>query len=125
MRLRRNQRLLRADERKQVEEDYVASTGVRLVTVDAEQQFLDALAGVSDPEQKRKIIGREFIRTFEAAAEALVLEAPADAAASDSDAGEVKFSSRARSTGRSVESGGGSGTANIKSHHNVGGLPRT
>ncbi len=54
--------LLRQDERRQVEEDYVASTGVRLVTVDAVDQFLDALAGVTDPEQKRKIIGREFIR---------------------------------------------------------------
>jgi len=115
--------LLRADERKQVEEDYVASTGVRLVTVDAEQQFLDALAGVSDPEQKRKIIGREFIRTFEAAAEALVLEARADAAASDSDAGEVKFLVQGTLYPDVVESGGGAGTANIKSHHNVGGLP--
>ncbi len=115
--------LLRADERKQVEEDYVASTGVRLVTVDAEQQFLDALAGVSDPEQKRKIIGREFIRTFEAAAEAHVLEARADAAASDSDSGEVKFLVQGTLYPDVVESGGGSGTANIKSHHNVGGLP--
>ena len=59
--------LLRKDEREQVENDYVASTGVRLVTIDAREQFLDALAGVSDPEQKRKIIGREFIRSFEAA----------------------------------------------------------
>ena len=50
--------LLRQDERRQVEEDYVASTGVRLVTVDAVDQFLDALAGVTDPEHKRKIIGR-------------------------------------------------------------------
>ncbi|MCS5492725.1 glutamine-hydrolyzing GMP synthase [Curtobacterium flaccumfaciens] len=110
--------LLRADERKQVEEDYVASTGVRLVTIDAEQQFLDALAGVSDPEQKRKIIGREFIRTFEGAAEALVLEAQA----SDSDA-EVKFLVQGTLYPDVVESGGGAGTANIKSHHNVGGLP--
>ncbi|MFJ3385047.1 MULTISPECIES: glutamine-hydrolyzing GMP synthase [unclassified Curtobacterium] len=111
--------LLRADERKQVEEDYVASTGVRLVTVDAEQQFLDALAGVSDPEQKRKIIGREFIRTFEAAAEALVLEARA----SDDSDSEVKFLVQGTLYPDVVESGGGAGTANIKSHHNVGGLP--
>ncbi|PZE28053.1 MULTISPECIES: glutamine-hydrolyzing GMP synthase [unclassified Curtobacterium] len=110
--------LLRADERKQVEEDYVASTGVRLVTIDAEQQFLDALAGVSDPEQKRKIIGREFIRTFESAAEALVLEAKAD-----DDAGEVRFLVQGTLYPDVVESGGGTGTANIKSHHNVGGLP--
>jgi GMP synthase (glutamine-hydrolysing) len=57
--------LLRKGEREQVENDYVASTGVRLITVDARETFLDALAGVSDPEQKRKIIGREFIRAFE------------------------------------------------------------
>jgi GMP synthase (glutamine-hydrolysing) len=109
--------LLRADERRQVEEDYVASTGVRLVTIDAEQQFLDALAGVTDPEQKRKIIGREFIRSFEAAAEALVLEA---AAKGDS---AVKFLVQGTLYPDVVESGGGTGTANIKSHHNVGGLP--
>ncbi len=109
--------LLRADERKQVEEDYVASTGVRLITVDAREQFLDALAGVTDPEQKRKIIGREFIRTFEAAAEALVLEAKAEG-------GEpVKFLVQGTLYPDVVESGGGTGTANIKSHHNVGGLP--
>ncbi|MBF4591809.1 glutamine-hydrolyzing GMP synthase [Curtobacterium sp. VKM Ac-1395] len=113
--------LLRADERKQVEEDYVASTGVRLVTVDAEQQFLDALAGVSDPEQKRKIIGREFIRTFEAAAEALVLEAKSES--SDDGSGEVEFLVQGTLYPDVVESGGGAGTANIKSHHNVGGLP--
>jgi len=62
-----NHGLLRQDEATQVERDYVAATGIRLVTVDAEQKFLEALAGVSDPETKRKIIGREFIRTFEEA----------------------------------------------------------
>lgn len=108
--------LLRQDERRQVEEDFVASTGVRLVTVDAVDQFLDALAGVTDPETKRKIIGREFIRCFENAAEALVLEAQAD--------GEpIKFLVQGTLYPDVVESGGGSGTANIKSHHNVGGLP--
>ncbi|MFC0680792.1 glutamine-hydrolyzing GMP synthase [Lysobacter korlensis] len=108
--------LLRADERRQVEEDFVASTGVRLVTVDARQQFLDALAGVSDPEQKRKIIGREFIRTFEGAAEALVLEAKAEG-------DKVRYLVQGTLYPDVVESGGGAGTANIKSHHNVGGLP--
>jgi GMP synthase (glutamine-hydrolysing) len=108
--------LLRQDERRQVEEDYVASTGVRLVTVDAVDQFLDALAGVSDPEQKRKIIGREFIRSFENAAEALVLEAQGE--------GEtIKYLVQGTLYPDVVESGGGTGTANIKSHHNVGGLP--
>ena len=59
--------LLRAGEREQVERDFVAATGARLHTVAAADRFLDALAGVSEPETKRKIIGREFIRVFEAA----------------------------------------------------------
>src|SRR5205823_10146694 len=54
--------LLRKGEAEQVEQDFVAATGVKLMTVDARERFLDALAGVTDPEQKRKIIGREFIR---------------------------------------------------------------
>ncbi len=108
--------LLRQDERRQVEEDYVASTGVRLVTVDAVDQFLDALAGVTDPETKRKIIGREFIRSFEAAAADLVAEAA-------SDGEPIKFLVQGTLYPDVVESGGGTGTANIKSHHNVGGLP--
>lgn len=108
--------LLRQDERRQVEEDFVASTGVRLITIDAVDQFLDALAGVTDPEQKRKIIGREFIRSFEAAAEALVLEASAEG-------GTIKYLVQGTLYPDVVESGGGTGTANIKSHHNVGGLP--
>ncbi|MBX3089510.1 MAG: glutamine-hydrolyzing GMP synthase [Cryobacterium sp.] len=108
--------LLRAGERSQVEQDFVASTGVRLVTVDAEEQFLSALSGVTDPELKRKAIGREFIRSFEGAAEKLVLEAAAE--------GEpIKFLVQGTLYPDVVESGGGSGTANIKSHHNVGGLP--
>jgi len=108
--------LMRAGEREQVEKDYVASTGVRLVTVDASERFLDALAGVTDPEEKRKIIGREFIRTFEAAERELVAEAAAD--------GEpIRFLVQGTLYPDVVESGGGSGTANIKSHHNVGGLP--
>ncbi|MFM9735869.1 GMP synthase (glutamine-hydrolyzing), partial [Streptomyces niveiscabiei] len=65
-------------EREQVENDYVASTGVRLITVDARETFLDALAGVSDPEQKRKIIGREFIRAFEKVQQDLLAEAAAE-----------------------------------------------
>lgn len=108
--------LLRQDERRQVEEDYVASTGVRLVTIDAREQFLTALAGVTDPETKRKIIGREFIRTFEQAQAALIAEA-----AEDGD--PIRFLVQGTLYPDVVESGGGSGTANIKSHHNVGGLP--
>lgn len=108
--------LLRKGEREQVENDYVASTGVRLITIDAREQFLSALEGVSDPEQKRKIIGREFIRSFEAAERELVAEAAAD--------GEpIRFLVQGTLYPDVVESGGGTGTANIKSHHNVGGLP--
>ena len=104
--------LLRAGEREQVERDYVAATGINLVTVDAAERFLTALAGVSDPETKRKIIGREFIRVFE------------DAAASISaEAGGVRFLVQGTLYPDVVESGGGTGTATIKSHHNVGGLP--
>ena len=108
--------LLRQDERRQVEEDYVAATGIRLVTTDAREQFLSALAGVSDPETKRKIIGREFIRSFEQAEADLIAEAEAD--------GEpIRFLVQGTLYPDVVESGGGTGTANIKSHHNVGGLP--
>ncbi len=108
--------LLRKGEREQVEQDYVAATGVRLVTVDARERFLSALAGVSDPEDKRKIIGREFIRTFEQAERELVAEAAADGA-------PIRFLVQGTLYPDVVESGGGAGTANIKSHHNVGGLP--
>src|SRR5258708_39416208 len=68
--------LLRKGEAEQVERDFVASTGVRLHVVEASSVFLAALAGVSDPETKRKIIGREFIRAFEAAAREISATAP-------------------------------------------------
>ncbi|MEU5691256.1 glutamine-hydrolyzing GMP synthase [Actinosynnema sp. NPDC020468] len=103
--------LLRAGERAQVERDYVAATGVKLVTVDARERFLGALAGVTDPEEKRKIIGREFIRVFEQAERDLKAE------------GDYQFLVQGTLYPDVVESGGGAGTANIKSHHNVGGLP--
>lgn len=108
--------LLRAGEREQVQTDFVAATGARLVTVDAEEKFLGELAGVSDPETKRKIIGREFIRSFEGA----VSDVLGDRAASGQ---KVDFLVQGTLYPDVVESGGGSGTANIKSHHNVGGLP--
>ena len=104
--------LLRKGEAEQVERDYVAATGVDLKVVDASEQFLSALSGVTDPEEKRKIIGREFIRTFEAAAREVV-----------GQAGEVEFLVQGTLYPDVVESGGGQGAANIKSHHNVGGLP--
>jgi len=106
-----DQGLLRSGESEQVQRDFVASTGVQLVVVDAVDQFLSALKGVTDPEEKRKIIGREFIRSFEKAAR--------DIAAG----GDVEFLVQGTLYPDVVESGGGSGTANIKSHHNVGGLP--
>jgi GMP synthase (glutamine-hydrolysing) len=109
--------LLRKGEARQVEQDFVAATGVELVVVNAQQEFAAALAGVTDPESKRKIIGREFIRAFEQAARQI---AEQDARASGS---EPEFLVQGTLYPDVVESGGGTGTANIKSHHNVGGLP--
>lgn len=108
--------LLRAGEAEQVEKDFVEATGVNLVVVDAEDRFLAALAGQTDPETKRKIIGREFIRVFEDAARQVVADA-------GEDGGEVRFLVQGTLYPDVVESGGGEGAANIKSHHNVGGLP--
>ena len=103
--------LLREGEAEQVERDFVASTGVTLKVVDAKERFLSALAGVTDPETKRKIIGTEFIRVFEAAAREISATEPIDFLVQGTLYPDV------------VESGGGDGAANIKSHHNVGGLP--
>jgi GMP synthase (glutamine-hydrolysing) len=108
--------LLRKGEAEQVEKDFVAATGVDLKVVDARARFLDALSGVTDPEEKRKIIGREFIRVFEQAQKEIV--------AQSAEGGEpVQFLVQGTLYPDVVESGGGAGTANIKSHHNVGGLP--
>src|ERR1700744_3137924 len=103
--------LLRAGERAQVQRDFVNATGANLVTVDAERTFLEALSGVTNPEGKRKIIGRQFIRAFEGA----VRDALGD--------NDTEFLVQGTLYPDVVESGGGTGTANIKSHHNVGGLP--
>lgn len=108
--------LLREGERAQVQRDFVAATGANLVTVDAADTFLDALAGVTNPEGKRKIIGRQFIRAFEGAVRDIVGD-------NASDGSGVEFLVQGTLYPDVVESGGGSGTANIKSHHNVGGLP--
>jgi len=109
--------LQREGEAEQVERDFVAATGVDLVVVDAQQRFLSALDKVSDPEEKRKIIGREFIGVFEDAARTVVAEA-------DAHGETVDFLVQGTLYPDVVESGGGTGTANIKSHHNVGGLPQ-
>ncbi|WP_055482855.1 glutamine-hydrolyzing GMP synthase [Sphaerimonospora mesophila] len=103
--------LLRKGEAEQVERDFVAATGVKLRVVDAAERFLKALSGVTDPEEKRKIIGREFIRVFEDEQRAILADGPVDFLVQGTLYPDV------------VESGGGTGTANIKSHHNVGGLP--
>ncbi len=108
--------LLRAGEAEQVERDFVAATGVDLVVVDAQERFFSALSGVTDPEEKRKAIGREFIRVFEQAARDIAGHAAADGH-------PVKYLVQGTLYPDVVESGGGEGAANIKSHHNVGGLP--
>src|SRR6202012_5739128 len=103
--------LLRAGERAQVQRDFVAATGAKLDTVDAAEAVIEALSGVSNPEGKRKIIGRQFIRTFEGAVRDVL------------DGKTVDFLVQGTLYPDVGECGGGSGTANIKSHHNVGGLP--
>ncbi len=108
--------LLRSGEREQVEQDYVAATGIKLVVVDAADRFLAELAGVTDPEEKRKIIGRLFIRVFEDTARKLV-------AVAGSSGKPIRFLVQGTLYPDVVESGGGTGAATIKSHHNVGGLP--
>ncbi|MDF3337403.1 glutamine-hydrolyzing GMP synthase [Mycolicibacterium septicum] len=105
--------LLRAGERAQVERDFVAATGAKLVTLDVADRFLEALSGVTNPEGKRKIIGREFIRAFERVVRDTL----------GASEGEIEFLVQGTLYPDVVESGGGTGTANIKSHHNVGGLP--
>ena len=108
--------LLRKGEAEQVEQDFVAATGVRLKVANEAEAFLSALAGVAEPEQKRKIIGREFIRAFERAAREITAEAGQHGEA-------CEFLVQGTLYPDVVESGGGTGSANIKSHHNVGGLP--
>ena len=104
--------LLRQGEAEQVERDFVASTGVALKVVDAAEEFLGALAGVTDPETKRKIIGREFIRSFERAAREIVGES-----------GAVDWLVQGTLYPDVVESGGGEGAATSRATTNVGGLP--
>ncbi len=109
--------LLRKGEAQQVKHDFVKATGIKLIAVDASEDFLTALKGVSEPERKRKIIGEKFIRTFEKAQRQVIEEAGASGK-------EVKFLVQGTLYPDVVESGGGDGAANIKSHHNVGGLPK-
>jgi GMP synthase (glutamine-hydrolysing) len=100
--------LMRKNEGEQVVAAFRDRFHVPLVAVHAEDRYLAKLKGVIDPEQKRKIIGNEFIRIFEEEAEKL---------------DGVKFLVQGTLYSDVIESGGGTGTATIKSHHNVGGLP--
>ena len=110
--------LLRKGEAEQVVETFDSHFHVPLVHVDAEERFLTKLAGVDDPEQKRKIVGEEFIRVFEDEARRL----DEQAAAAESP---LRFLVQGTLYSDVIESGGQSGVAaKIKSHHNVGGLPR-
>jgi GMP synthase (glutamine-hydrolysing) len=99
--------LMRMNEAEQVAEAF-SRFGIPLVRVDAEERFLDRLAGIEEPEQKRKIIGEEFIRVFEEEAARL---------------DDVRYLVQGTLYSDVIESGGGSGADTIKSHHNVGGLP--
>ena len=100
--------LMRKNEGEQVVAAFRDHFRVPLIAVDAEERYLAKLKGVTDPEQKRKIIGTEFIRIFEE--EAAKLDG-------------IKFLVQGTLYSDVIESGGGTGTATIKSHHNVGGLP--
>ncbi|NMG36584.1 glutamine-hydrolyzing GMP synthase [Azoarcus sp. TTM-91] len=104
--------LLRLNEAEQVMETFGRSLGVRVIHVNATEQFMGHLKGVSDPEQKRKIIGREFVEVFQAEAQKLP---------------KAKWLAQGTIYPDVIESAGGkTGKAHaIKSHHNVGGLPET
>ncbi|HEY3398982.1 MAG TPA: glutamine-hydrolyzing GMP synthase [Armatimonadota bacterium] len=99
--------LMRKNESAEIKEYFGAELGERFVPIDASAAFLGKLAGVADPEEKRRIIGETFIRTFESEAKAI---------------GEFKYLAQGTIYPDVIESGGGT-TATIKSHHNVGGLP--
>ena len=103
-----NHGLLRKGEFEQVQEVFAGQFKMNLVAVDAADRFLDKLVGVTNPEQKRKIIGEEFIRVFEEEAKKI---------------GAVDFLVQGTIYPDVVESGLGGESAVIKSHHNVGGLP--
>ncbi len=121
--------LMRANESEQVEETFRRQFRIDLVHVKAADRFFDALAGVIDPEEKRKIIGELFIRIFEEVARDLVIEqydpdgsegsVPTSAAVEDAAAGYLVQGTLYPDV---IESGSDS-AAIIKSHHNVGGLP--
>jgi len=103
--------LLRLGETEEVRHA-LEELGVNLTVVDARERFITALAGIDDPEAKRKAIGRTFIEVFDAEAVRLQREH-----------GPIRFLAQGTLYPDVIESAGGQGAANIKSHHNVGGLP--
>lgn len=103
-----NHGLLRKGEFEQVQEVFKGRFGMNLIAVDAEDRFLDRLKGVTDPEQKRKIIGDEFIRVFQDEAKKL---------------GQIEFLAQGTILPDIIESGTDGKNKLVKSHHNVGGLP--
>ncbi|HMD57442.1 MAG TPA: glutamine-hydrolyzing GMP synthase [Solirubrobacteraceae bacterium] len=105
--------LMRKEEGEQVVSTFRDTFKVPLVAVEAEERFLAKLRGLVDPEAKRKAIGEEFIRVFEEEAAKLA----------GSGGGEARFLVQGTLYSDVIESGGGTGAATIKSHHNVGGLP--
>jgi len=109
--------LMRKDEGEQVVKTFRDTFKVPLVAVDAETRFLDKLKGVTEPEAKRKAIGAEFIRVFEEEAAKLA------SASGGERTGGIRFLVQGTLYSDVIESGGGTGAATIKSHHNVGGLP--
>ena len=107
-----NHGLLRKGEREQVRETFEKNMGLKLIVVDAVDRFMGELAGVTDPEQKRKIIGREFVNVFQEEAEKL---------------SNAKWLAQGTIYPDVIESAGAKTkkAKTIKSHHNVGGLPET
>ena len=104
--------LLRKNEREQVRDTFQKNMGMKLVVVDAVDRFMDALAGETDPEKKRKIIGREFVNCFQAEAEKMT---------------DAKWLAQGTIYPDVIESAAAKTkkAKTIKSHHNVGGLPDT
>ena len=100
--------LLRKGEAEQVRFDFAEALGINLIYADAKEQFLSALKGVSDPEQKRKVIGREFVNVFQKHAAQIE---------------NAEFLAQGTLYPDVIESGGSHKAHTIKTHHNVGGLP--
>ncbi len=100
--------LLRKGEAEQVRDDFAKAFGIRLIYADVRERFLLRLAGIEDPERKRKVIGEEFVRVFEEYA---------------ADLRGATFLAQGTLYPDVIESGGSKNSVTIKTHHNVGGLP--